>query len=420
MFFGRRSIHYLHDNNTGAVVQKDESQCGPSAFYEAFCFEQADCERDGLLSSAAGIRIYITIETGKYMTSLKDFYHNKRVFITGHTGFKGSWLCEILHNFGAEIGGYALPPESSPNLFDILNLPERITHFTGDVRDSDSLKAALHSFMPEIVIHMAAQPLVLESYRDPAYTYEINVMGTVNILEAVRECKSVKSFLNVTTDKVYLNREWVYGYRENERLCGYDPYSNSKSCSELVTYSYRNSFFGASDSPAISTARSGNVIGGGDFAVNRIIPDCMRSAVKGEDIFLRNPYSVRPYQHVLECLNGYLLLAMMQFHDKAAYEGSYNFGPDEDSCVTTQELAELFCAAWGGKIKPVIEDSQAPKPHEANMLKLDCSKSKAVLGWRPEWRIAQAVEEAVNWLKVYVSGGDVRTYMDKVILERKW
>ena len=355
------------------------------------------------------------------MTSLKDFYRNKRVFITGHTGFKGSWLCEVLLNLGANIGGYALSPESTPNLFDILNLSDRIAaHFTGDVRDSEALKNAVKSFMPEIVIHMAAQPLVLESYRNPAYTYEVNVMGTVNILEAVRKCKSVKSFLNVTTDKVYLNREWVYGYRENERLCGYDPYSNSKSCSELVTYSYRNSFFGDSGLPAISTARSGNVIGGGDFSANRIIPDCMRSALKGEDIILRNPHSVRPYQHVLECLTGYLLLTMKQYQDKTAYEGSYNFGPDDDSCVTTQELAELFCEAWGGKIRTVIQDSQTPKPHEANMLKLDCSKSKAVLCWRPDWNIAQAVEEAANWLKVYASGGDICSYMDSIITGRNW
>ena len=276
------------------------------------------------------------------MTSIKDFYKNRRVFITGHTGFKGSWLCEVLLNFGAQIGGFALNPQEPENLFSILGLADRVHHFAGDIRNAEALKSAVKSFMPEIVIHMAAQPLVLESYKNPAYTYEVNVMGTVNILEAVRDCESVQSFLNVTTDKVYLNREWVYGYRENERLCGYDPYSNSKSCSELVTYSYRNSFFGQEDSPAISTARSGNVIGGGDFAQNRIIPDCMRSVLKGEDIILRNPHSVRPYQHVLECLSGYLLLAMKQYQDKAAYEGSYNFGPGEDSCVTTRKIAELF------------------------------------------------------------------------------
>ena len=349
-----------------------------------------------------------------------DFYKGKRVFITGHTGFKGAWLCEVLLNFGAQVAGYALPPDSRGNLFDLLDLSGRITHFTGDIRDSQALASVVKSFAPEIVIHMAAQPLVLESYRHPAYTYEVNVLGTVNILEAVRECGAVRSFLNVTTDKVYLNREWVYGYRENERLCGYDPYSNSKSCSELATYSYRNSFFGGESAPAVSTARSGNVIGGGDFAQNRIIPDCMRSALKGEDILLRNPGSVRPYQHVLECLSGYLLLAAKQYEDKAEYEGSYNFGPDEDSCVTTKELAETFCRAWGGGMRAVVQNgvNENVKPHEAGLLKLDCSKAKAVLGWRPEWRIGQAVEEVVDWLKVYSSGGDVRSYMDSVIAER--
>ena len=360
------------------------------------------------------------------MAVIKNFYRNKRVFITGHTGFKGSWLCEVLLNLGADVGGYALPPEKdTPNLFDILSLADRITsHFTGDVRDSESLKSAVKSFMPEIVIHMAAQPLVLESYRNPAYTYEVNVMGTVNILEAVRECKSVKSFVNVTTDKVYLNREWVYGYRENERLCGYDPYSNSKSCSELVTYSYRNSFFSDPDSPAISTARSGNVIGGGDFSANRIIPDCMRSVLKGEDIFLRNPYSVRPYQHVLECLNGYLLLAMKQHEDKSAYEGSYNFGPDEDSCITTQKLADMFSkitmGGGGHSLKAVSQNNTSVKQHEADILKLDCSKSRAILGWRPEWDIERAVIEAVNWLRIYAAHGDLRSYMDDQIMGRRW
>ena len=277
---------------------------------------------------------------------IKNFYRDKRVFITGHTGFKGSWLCEVLLNFGAVGGGYALAPEGSENLFTLLGLADRITHFTGDIRDSDSLKSAVRSFMPDIVIHMAAQPLVLASYEDPAYTYSVNVMGTVNILEAVRECQSVRSFLNVTTDKVYMNNEWVWGYRENETLCGYDPYSNSKSCSELVTYSYRNSFFRSEGSPAVSTARSGNVIGGGDFAQNRIIPDCMRSILKGEDIVLRNPGSIRPYQHVLECLKGYLLLCMKQYEDKAAYEGSYNFGPDESSCLTTRRIADIFISNY--------------------------------------------------------------------------
>lgn len=282
------------------------------------------------------------------MASLKNFYHGRRIFITGHSGFKGSWLCEVLLNFGAVVGGYALAPENDENLFDILELAGRIENFTGDIRDVQKLKDAVKKFNPEIIIHMAAQPLVLESYNNPAYTYETNVMGTVNILEALRECKGVKSFLNVTTDKVYYNREWLYGYRENETLCGTDPYSNSKSCSELVTFSYRNSFFNHEISPAISTARSGNVIGGGDFAKNRIIPDCMRSILKGQSLTLRNPSSIRPYQHVLECLKGYLMLAMKQYEDKISYEGSYNFGPNEESCITTQKLAELFSNSYYG------------------------------------------------------------------------
>lgn len=353
------------------------------------------------------------------MGTLRDFYRDRRVFITGHTGFKGSWLCEVLLNFGAHVGGYALPPEQGDNLFDLLSLSERIKHYAGDIRDRERLTESVKEFSPEIVIHMAAQPLVLESYRSPAYTYEVNVMGTVNILEAVRECPSVRSFLNVTTDKVYLNREWIYGYRENEELCGYDPYSNSKSCSELVTYSYRQSFFGNPDSPAVSTARSGNVIGGGDFAEDRIIPDCMRSALRGEDIVLRNPDSVRPYQHVLECLGGYLLLCMRQYEDKA-YAGSWNFGPEDSSCVSTRRLAEVFCEAWGQGMRAVVQETDGEKPHEAKMLRLDCAKARSVLGWRPEWGIERAVGEVVEWLKVYASEGDIRSYMDKIIMGRQW
>lgn len=359
------------------------------------------------------------------MGQLNNFYSDKRVFITGHTGFKGSWLCEVLLNFGANVCGYALAPAEGDNLFDLLRLYERVKHFTGDIRDANSLKSAVKSFMPEIIIHMAAQPLVLKSYHDPVYTYETNIMGTVNILEAVRECSSVKSFVNVTTDKVYLNREWVWGYRENETLCGFDPYSNSKSCSELVTYSYRNSFFSDEGAPAISTARSGNVIGGGDFSQDRIIPDCMRAVLKGEKIFIRNPGSVRPYQHVLECLNGYLLLAMKQYDDKKFYEGSYNFGPDDNSCVTTQKLVEIFSRNYEGGggiqfLKAVVDEGRSGRLHEANILKLDCSKSKSVLGWQPEWNIEQAIAEVVSWIRVYALKGDLRSYMRDKISERRW
>lgn len=253
---------------------------------------------------------------------------------------------------------------------------------------------------------------MIDSYERPVYTYETNVMGTVNVLETLRQSRGIRSFLNVTTDKVYENKEWLWGYRENENLCGYDPYSNSKSCSELVTYSYKSSFF-QNSGPAISTARSGNVIGGGDFAANRIIPDCVRSALKGEDILVRNPHSVRPYQHVLECLSGYLLIAMKQYQKKE-YEGSYNFGPNEESCVTTGELADIFCRTWnegetGEGIAWYTENQNGP--HEANFLKLDCSKAKTVLGWQPKWDIKKSLEETISWSKAYRN----KQEMDRVI-----
>ena len=353
-----------------------------------------------------------------------NFYKDKKVFITGHTGFKGSWLCKILSNAGARVVGYALKPPTEPSLFDIAGIENDISSVIGDIRDRASLKKAFDEAQPEIVLHLAAQPIVRDSYKDPVYTYETNVMGTVNILECVRNSDCVRSFLNVTTDKVYLNREWPWGYRENDELDGYDPYSNSKSCSELVTYSYRHSFFESDTSCAISTARSGNVIGGGDFAENRIIPDCMRSILNDTRILLRNPDSIRPYQHVLECLNGYLLLAMKQYENKHAYEGSYNFGPDESSCITTYELTEIFSRKYeslsGQKLGIDIQGSTGKKLHEANLLKLDCSKAKSVLGWRSEWDIEQALEEVSGWLKVYASNGDIRSYMDEKIASRHW
>ena len=260
------------------------------------------------------------------MNELLSFYKNKRVFLTGHTGFKGTWLCRILILAGADVTGFSLEPPTKPSLFEQTKTAEQMKSIIGDIRDGQKLRAAMQEAKPDIVLHLAAQPIVRTSYKDPVGTYESNVMGTVNVLEAVRACPSVRSFVNVTTDKVYLNREWTWGYRENEELCGYDPYSNSKSCSELVTYSYRNSFFNEKDSPAISTARSGNVIGGGDYAVDRIVPDCIRAVEAGKEIILRNPNSTRPYQHVLECLRGYLALAKAQYEAKS-FVGSYNFGP---------------------------------------------------------------------------------------------
>lgn len=346
-----------------------------------------------------------------------SFYHGKKVLITGHTGFKGSWMCQMLTMGGASVTGYALEAPTSPSLFDMCRLEGQMESVIGDIRDLEHMKKVFVRVQPEIVIHMAAQPIVRESYKDPVYTYETNVMGTVNVLECVRNTPSVRSFLNVTTDKVYLNKEWEWGYRENEELNGYDPYSNSKSCSELVTSSYKNSFFWDSDT-AISTARAGNVIGGGDFAADRIIPDCVRAAQKGEDIIVRNPFSTRPYQHVLEPIAAYLLIAQAQYQDKK-YAGSYNVGPDEVDCWTTGNLVDLFCRKWneftGRNLKWINRYDGGP--HEANFLKLDCSKLKSVLEWNPRWDVETAMEKIVEWSKVYLDEGDVVACMKKQIEE---
>ena len=342
-----------------------------------------------------------------------EFYRGKRVFVTGHTGFKGAWLCRILVGAGAEVTGYALPAPTQPNLFELAGLEGKMTSVLGDIRDFDALFAAFQRAKPEIVLHLAAQPIVRDSYKDPAYTYETNVMGTVNILECVRRTPGVVSVLNVTTDKVYQNNEWVWGYREDEPLDGFDPYSNSKSCSELVTHSYLNSFFTGESAPAISTARAGNVIGGGDFANDRIIPDCVRAVQSGEALGVRNPNSTRPYQHVLEPLFAYLMIARGQYEDKKL-AGWYNVGPDERDCVTTGELVELFQEKWGKGFR-WLNQAEENAPHEANFLKLDCSKLKAAFGWSPWWRIAQAVEKTVEWTRVWLSGGDIPAEMDREI-----
>lgn len=341
-----------------------------------------------------------------------SFYKNKKVFVTGHTGFKGSWLCRILINAGADVTGYSLSPNTEPNLFSIANLENNMESIIGDIRDYEHLKKVFDEAEPEIVLHLAAQPLVRDSYEQPAYTYETNVMGTVNILECVRNSNTVKSFLNVTTDKVYKNNEWEWGYRENEPLDGFDPYSNSKSCSELVTHSYKSSFF-ADDRVAISTARAGNVIGGGDFAANRIIPDCLRAAKNNEDIIVRNPHSTRPYQHVLEPLFAYLMIAEGQYKN-GNLAGWYNVGPDDCDCLTTGDLVDKFCKAWGN-INWINKSDNGP--HEANFLKLDCSKIKKVFNWQPRWHIDEAITEIVNWNKVYFSNGNVVAEMDREITE---
>lgn len=342
-----------------------------------------------------------------------EFYRGKRVFITGHTGFKGAWLCRILVGAGAIVTGYSLEPPTQPNLFELAGLEDRMTSVIGDIRDREKLMAAFRAARPEIVLHLAAQPIVRDSYKDPAYTYETNVMGTVNILECVRLVPGVRSFLNVTTDKVYHNNEWAWGYRENEPLDGFDPYSNSKSCSELVTHSYLNSFFAGADAPAISTARAGNVIGGGDFANDRIIPDCVRAVQAGTAIGVRNPHSTRPYQHVLEPLFAYLMIAKRQYEDKG-FAGWYNVGPDECDCVTTGELVELFKKKWG-KGFSWINRAEKDAPHEANFLKLDCSKLKAAFGWKPRWHIDEAVEQTVAWNRIWLSGEDIPAEMDREV-----
>lgn len=340
-----------------------------------------------------------------------SFYKGKKVFVTGHTGFKGSWLCKILSNASAEVTGYSLQPPTAPSLFEIAEIEKDVNSVIGDIRDYDSLKKAFDKAQPEIVLHLAAQPIVRDSYKNPAYTYETNVMGTVNILECVRNSDCVKSFLNVTTDKVYLNKEWNWGYRENEELDGFDPYSNSKSCSELVTHSYKNSFF-ADGRVAISTARAGNVIGGGDFANDRIIPDCVRAAVKKEDIVVRNPFSTRPYQHVLEPLFAYLMIAAAQYED-GGFADYYNVGPDDVDCFQTGALVDLFVNKWGEGLKWINRCDGGP--HEANFLKLDCSKLKMTFDWKPRWNLEKAVEKVVEWSKCCIANGDIRACMDRQI-----
>lgn len=327
---------------------------------------------------------------------LFEFYKNKKVLVTGHTGFKGSWLCRILELAGADVCGYSLEPPTSPALFTLAGIGEGMRSVIGDIRDRELLIKTMREHEPEIVIHMAAQPIVRESYKDPVYTFETNVMGTVNICESIRQLDCVRSFLNVTTDKVYDNKEREdEGYSEDEPLDGYDPYSNSKSCSELVTHSYARSFL-CEKGVAVSTARAGNVIGGGDFAVDRIIPDCVRAALENETMIIRNPHSVRPYQHVLEPLFAYLMIAAYQYKDKS-FAGWYNVGPDDTDCVTTGELVKLFASCWEGMKIEIKNDNG---PHEAGYLRLNCDKIKNRFTWQPRWHIDYAVEKTVEFSKL--------------------
>ncbi len=338
------------------------------------------------------------------------FWKDRRVFVTGHTGFKGSWLCLWLGAMGAKVAGYALPPPTEPSLFDLCAVGRAVDSTIGDVRDGAALLRALRAADPEIVIHLAAQPLVLESHRAPVETYATNVMGTVNLLEAVRAVRGVRAVVNITTDKCYDNREWVWGYREIEPLGGRDPYSSSKACSELVTSAYRSSFF---DSPpggerraALASARAGNVIGGGDWARNRLVPDCVRAFLSGDRIVLRNPGAVRPWQHVLEALGGYLLLAQRLCEEGGRYAEAWNFGPGEDDIRTVEWVARALCDAWGGGAGYAVEQGEGPR--EAGTLTLDCSKARDRLGWRPRWTAETAVAKVIEWTRAYRDGKDPR------------
>ena len=344
-----------------------------------------------------------------------SFYKNKRVLITGHTGFKGTWLSKILINAGANVLGYSLEAPTNPSLFKLSKIESQMTSIIGDIRDYKHLKEVFDEFQPEIVMHLAAQPIVRDSYKNPLYTYETNVIGTANICECVRLIPSVKSFLNVTTDKVYLNDDIPdHPFKEDEPLDGYDPYSNSKSCSELVTHSYKKSFFKDMD-VAVSTARAGNVIGGGDFANDRIIPDCIRAIEKGEDIIVRNPYSTRPYQHVLEPLYIYLDICEKQYKDRK-YEGYYNVGPDDCDCVNTGDLVTMFCNKWGNGAKWINKHDGGP--HEAAFLKLDNQKIKDTFGWKPRWHIDECMDKIVEFTKVYFDNKcNIPLEMDREIKE---
>lgn len=338
------------------------------------------------------------------------FWKGKRVLLTGHTGFKGSWLSLWLQSMGSEVIGYALAPPTNPSLFDVAKVSHGMTSIIGDIRDLALLKKVFSEHRPEIVIHMAAQPLVRYSYVEPVETYSTNVMGTVNLLEAVRATPGVKAVVNVTTDKCYENREWVWGYRENEPMGGYDPYSSSKGCAELVTAAYRNSFFHPDKynehQVAIASARAGNVIGGGDWADDRLIPDIIRAIVQGKPVNIRNPHATRPWQHVLEPLSGYLRLAQKLYEEGAAYGDGWNFGPNEEDAKPVQWIVERLTLSWGEGASWALDSRK--HPHEAHYLKLDCSKAKAMLNWHPRWHLEDALEAIIDWQRAFRDGKEMR------------
>ena len=355
------------------------------------------------------------------MVNMKELfdgiYENRKVLITGHTGFKGSWLCILLNKLGADVYGYALEPPTNPSLFVEANIDEFVASYIGDIRNLEYLQEVMNKVKPEIVIHMAAQPLVRESYNIPVETYAINVMGTVHLLEACRNTTSVKAIVNVTTDKCYENQEWHWGYRETEPMGGYDPYSNSKGCSELVTSSYRNSYFNPSKysehGVALATARAGNVIGGGDWADDRLIPDFIRAISKGKEVKIRSPYAIRPWQHVLEPLTGYLTLAAKLFSEGSHYAEAWNFGPEDNDAKNVEWITKTICKLWGEGASFSIDTNS--QPHEVNYLKLDCSKAKAELNWMPKWNIHTALTSIVDWNKAFLNGKNMRSETEKQI-----
>jgi CDP-glucose 4,6-dehydratase len=330
---------------------------------------------------------------------VRSFWKNKKVLITGHTGFKGSWLSLWLHDMGAQVYGYALKPPTKPSLFEDAKIEHLITSNIGDVRDFNEVQKYFSAVQPEIIIHMAAQPLVRYSYSNPIETYMTNVMGTVHVLEAAKNVSSVKAIVNVTTDKCYENKEWHWGYREDEPMGGHDPYSSSKGCSELVTSAYRSSYF-ANSKIALASARAGNVIGGGDWALDRLIPDIMRAISNGETVKIRNPKAIRPWQHVLEPLSGYLVLAQFLYEHGQSFAQAFNFGPNDEDAKEVQWIVETMTKQWGqGASYEVLKT--ANDPHEAHYLKLDCSKAKAMLHWHPRMNLTQTISSIVEWNKSY-------------------
>lgn len=338
----------------------------------------------------------------------KNFWNNKRVFITGHSGFKGSWLSFWLSNLGAKVKGYALKPNTAPNLFNILKIDSKIESTFGDIVDYENLRKNLLEFKPEIIFHMAAQPLVRYSYLNPIETYKTNVIGTANILNILRELDSVKAFLNVTTDKCYENLEWIWPYRETDRLGGHDPYSNSKACSELVTSAFYNSYFKDKTSLGVATARAGNVIGGGDWSLDRLIPDFIRSVSKNETITIRNPNAIRPWQHVLDPLSGYILLAEKLYDEREYFSEAWNFAPSGDKFFTVEMIINKICNAWGANSKYQIKEDN--NLHEAGLLSLDPSKAIFKLKWKPKLDVNDSVEKTINWYKNYYENNNMEKF----------